>query len=131
MTSLASLNGPSVTVTLPFAGLCTRKPLAPKLTPSVESSHPSFMASSTSLPMAAISACVGARLLGSCVKILMKRMSLPSGVSCCMRLIVERPAPKSTTGSHFFDQAETHRARFKRQMNERLEHGQPARLDIL
>src|SRR6185436_5064754 len=82
MTSLASENGPSVTVAvLAPAPLCTRKPLAPKLTPSVCSSHPSFMASSTSLPIAAISACVGARLVGSCVKILMNRMVYPPQVS--------------------------------------------------
>jgi hypothetical protein len=31
------------------------------------------------LPMAAISACVGARLTGSCVKMLMKRMIYPPG----------------------------------------------------
>src|SRR5690349_20923458 len=82
MTSFASENGPSVTVAA-FAPalLCTRNPFAPKLTPSVCSSQPSFMASSTSLPIAAISACVGARLVGSCVKMLMNRMVYPPGFS--------------------------------------------------
>ena len=79
MTSFASANGPSVTVTLPAELRCTRTPVAPKLTPSVASSHPAFMPSSTSLPMAAISSFVGPRLIGSCVKMLMKRISIPLG----------------------------------------------------
>ena len=84
MTSFDSVNGPSVTVVLPAALRCTRTPVLPKLTPSVESSQPSFMASSMSLPIAAISACVGARLTGSCVKILMKRMSYLQGWLVCL-----------------------------------------------
>src|SRR5215471_1454098 len=74
MTSFVSANGPSVTVTLPPALLCTRTPVAPKCTPSVAMSHPAFMPSSMSLPIDAISASVGGRPLGSCVKMLMKRM---------------------------------------------------------
>src|SRR5262249_13197590 len=50
--------------------------VAPKCTPSVAISHPAFMPSSMSLPIDAISASVGGRSTGSCVKMLMKRMSI-------------------------------------------------------
>src|SRR5262249_25190946 len=61
---------------LAAALLCTRTPVAPKCTPSVAISHPAFMPSSMSLPIDAISASVGGRSTGSCVKMLMKRMSI-------------------------------------------------------
>src|SRR5262245_53057264 len=102
MTSLASENGPSVTVGLPPALLCTRKPLAPKLTPSVWISQPSFMASSTSLPIAAISACVGARLTGSCVKMLMNRMISTLRGFVVVHPYVERQGGRSTWWLGYF-----------------------------
>src|SRR6187402_3635961 len=102
MTSLASAKGPSVTVGLPPALLCTRKPLAPKLTPSVWTSQPSFIASSTSLPIAAISACVGARLVGSCVKMLMNRMMSTLLGFVVVHAYVERQDGRSTRLTQFF-----------------------------
>ena len=56
----------------------------PKVTPSHSSSHPAFMPSAMSLPMDAISASVGRRLAGLCVKMLMKRMSILLG--CCFAI---------------------------------------------
>src|SRR5262249_11473888 len=44
-------------------------------------SHPAFMPSSMSLPIVAISASVGGRFVGSCVKMLMKRMSILLGLT--------------------------------------------------
>jgi hypothetical protein len=80
ITSFASVNGPSVTRDSPPAGLCTRTPIEPKLTPSVAMSQPAFIPSSTSLCMVATSASEGGRLVGSWVKMLMKRMSISSGL---------------------------------------------------
>src|SRR5262245_4163672 len=102
MTSLASENGPSVTVGLPPALFWTRKPLSPKLTPSVWISQPSFIASSMSLPIAAISACVGARLTGSCVKMLMNLMMSTLRGFVVVHPYVERPAGRSTRYLGFF-----------------------------
>src|SRR5215471_11688529 len=81
MTSFVSAKGPSVTVTLPPAHLCTRTPVAPKCTPSVAISHPAFMPSSMSLPIVAISASVGGRFVRSCANMLMKRMSILLGLT--------------------------------------------------
>src|SRR6516162_2935089 len=78
-TSFVSAKGPSVTVTLPVAALCTRTPVAPKVTPSHSISHPAFMPSTMSLCMDAISASVGRRLVGLYVLTLMKRMSILLG----------------------------------------------------
>src|SRR6516165_6023206 len=73
------MKGPSVTVTLPSAALCTRTPVVPKVTPSHWSSHPAFMPSTMSLCMDAISASVGRRLVELTVQMLMKRMSILPG----------------------------------------------------
>src|SRR5215470_220655 len=82
MTSFVSAKGPSVTVTFPPVLLWRRTPVAPKLTPSVAISHPAFMPSSMSLPIVAISASVGGRFVGSCVKMLMNRMPVLLGSHC-------------------------------------------------
>jgi len=63
-TSLASAKGPSVTVTFPFE-LRTRAPKAVGRQPSVASSQPAFMPSSTSLPILAISSCDGGAFLST------------------------------------------------------------------
>src|ERR1700686_4916616 len=63
-TSLASVKGPSVTVTFPFE-LRTRAPKAVGRQPSVASSQPAFMPSSTSLPILAISSCEGGTFLST------------------------------------------------------------------
>src|SRR5262249_33642613 len=104
MTSFVSAKGPSVTVTLPRALLCTRTPVAPKCTPSVAISHPAFMPSSMSLPIDAISASVGGRSVGSCVKMLMKRMSILLHLT--WHHIVERCGSESTLHREFSCRAE-------------------------
>src|SRR5262245_28365127 len=78
-TSFVSAKGPSVTVIMPSAALCTRTPVVPKVTPSHSSSHPAFMPSIMSLCMDAISASVGRRLVELTVQMLMKRMSILLG----------------------------------------------------
>src|SRR5260370_23488012 len=63
-TSLASVKGPSVTVTFPL-DLRTRAPRALGKQPSVANSHPAFMPSSISLPIAVISSCEGGVFLST------------------------------------------------------------------
>src|ERR1041384_367897 len=79
--------------------------MSPKLTPSVATSQPSFMASSTSLPIVAISAWVGGWLLGSWVKMLMNFMGLPPFAGFVQDVATPRRRTKGAgidTGRAFF-----------------------------
>ena len=60
------------------------------------------MASSTRLPIRVISASVGARFVGTCVKILMNRIATLLVGCCCLYMYVERYRAKSTSSSSFF-----------------------------
>ena len=101
-TSLVSAKGPSVTVTSPPAALCTRTPVVPKCTPSHSSSHPAFMPSTMSLCMDAISASVGRRLVGLCVKMLMKCMSILLGWRFAVTAILSNGAEANRHETDFF-----------------------------
>src|SRR5215469_1714023 len=74
-TSLASVNGPSVTLNLPPARR-TRAPSDEGRQPSVDNSQPAFMPSSISFPIATISSCVGGVFRSTDLYILRNRMAV-------------------------------------------------------
>src|SRR5215469_601459 len=74
-TSLASANGPSVTLTLPPARR-TRAPSDEGRQPSVDNSQPAFMPSSISFPIATISSCVGGVFRSTDLYILRNRIAV-------------------------------------------------------